>query len=508
MQSIPDQDALIGGINHLCLISQTGKVERPIEVDHDVLASPTTISCLPPEILSRIFLNLRYPTDLSCFRVGLVCRYWRSVALGYPELWVNISNHYKADITKIMLARSKDLPLTICLDQNGHCSTPMEEIFGQAHRIRSLTMDAFWVVACDPGVWPFPIKAPILEELSMTSHVLVYIPDLFGEDCPSLRVLNLSNCGFAWNKGPFTPALKVLHLQREGGMRRYSPSFSLQHILDALRAAPSIERICLQEYLHISSTQQISSISPVPLPELQSLTLVDSIQAITDVLGVIRVPRASSICADVSRAIPTIEHMTQLLSSIKVSWPIHLSGVQSLSATEDGSTLTFWLEFTLSEGPPSDSKPPCLSVSLHQSLRVSVVAALISAIESFDMRNLLFFHISTTHKSESIKRLIQALSRLPMLEKMSLEGCEDSFRHFVDTLGDNLREDVPFPRLSEIECRRMVLQQRDPMASFTRLMGQQRPLPPIKVLRMHQCSFSRETLLQSRAALPRLIISS
>ncbi|KAF7370560.1 F-box domain-containing protein [Mycena sanguinolenta] len=81
------------------------------------------ISCLPPELLCRIFLFCAASPDGAgpCWlAVTHVTHHWREVALACPELWANII--FRPKLVPIMLARSKDAPLVIRvdLDSNKH----------------------------------------------------------------------------------------------------------------------------------------------------------------------------------------------------------------------------------------------------------------------------------------------------------------------------------------------------------------------------------------------------
>ncbi|KAF9051790.1 hypothetical protein BJ165DRAFT_1303086, partial [Panaeolus papilionaceus] len=88
------------------------------------------ISRLPPEIISRVFLCLRdhvssasnplapilrsheqHIQKLSWTVTMRVCRQWRDIALGYPELWNNIDLSLPFPWVEAFLERSRAAPL-------------------------------------------------------------------------------------------------------------------------------------------------------------------------------------------------------------------------------------------------------------------------------------------------------------------------------------------------------------------------------------------------------------
>ncbi|TEB23217.1 hypothetical protein FA13DRAFT_1593662, partial [Coprinellus micaceus] len=74
---------------------------------------------LPPEILSYVFIRLAEEISedwnnkkkFSWLRVTHICRHWRVVALDYAPLWSCICHFVHPEITKLMLERSKNVPL-------------------------------------------------------------------------------------------------------------------------------------------------------------------------------------------------------------------------------------------------------------------------------------------------------------------------------------------------------------------------------------------------------------
>src|ERR1700733_10274968 len=84
---------------------------------------------LPPELLVMIFIACADPPlaeqEPSSYWLPLrrmpwivithVCRYWRSVALGYPDLWKRL-RFFNPDVTKEMICRSEGADLEVIFD--------------------------------------------------------------------------------------------------------------------------------------------------------------------------------------------------------------------------------------------------------------------------------------------------------------------------------------------------------------------------------------------------------
>ncbi|TFY60171.1 hypothetical protein EVG20_g7520, partial [Dentipellis fragilis] len=140
---------------------------------------------LPTEILSMIFLHLhvdyatlemrsRYrPTHHMLLNLTHVCRYWRSVALGYARLWTSIP---VVDYSCIVAfaARSKNMPVSA----RGRVSVVKREI-KKCFRALPLSRLERVRLECAPPHGAAPTRR-------------IVKMDLPGEEAPMLKVLNLS----------------------------------------------------------------------------------------------------------------------------------------------------------------------------------------------------------------------------------------------------------------------------------------------------------------------------
>ena len=85
---------------------------------------------LPPEILLHIFNHhLQTSNDNDLITPAQVCRYWRTVALSFPDLWAKVNiqpfpTMFDLTRTQLHLERSKATPLSITIND----ATPAENI--------------------------------------------------------------------------------------------------------------------------------------------------------------------------------------------------------------------------------------------------------------------------------------------------------------------------------------------------------------------------------------------
>ncbi|KAA1473138.1 hypothetical protein DENSPDRAFT_839566 [Dentipellis sp. KUC8613] len=145
--------------------------------------------CLPPEILSMIFLHFHVdflplevrlrcnPTHRMLLNITHVCRYWRTTALGYARLWTGIPLVDRSCIAAFA-ARSKNMPVSV----RGRVSTVKREI---TSRFRALPLSRLEYLHLECA----PRHGVVLDNRIV--HRIVKM-DLPGEEAPMLKVLNLS----------------------------------------------------------------------------------------------------------------------------------------------------------------------------------------------------------------------------------------------------------------------------------------------------------------------------
>jgi F-box-like len=166
---------------------------------------------LPPELLRMIFIacanppfTVQHPSywcnarNMQWIAITHVCRYWRSVALGYSDLWKRLY-FFNPDVTKEMILRSQGANLEVIIDADLRSiakSTFVPMVLPELHRVSILRLsDLFQVQSLGDGLVS---AAPKLEDLYLSaSYGAFYIPDtIFSRGTPALRSLELHKCTF------------------------------------------------------------------------------------------------------------------------------------------------------------------------------------------------------------------------------------------------------------------------------------------------------------------------
>ncbi|KAJ7628882.1 hypothetical protein FB45DRAFT_919432 [Roridomyces roridus] len=105
------------------LIASLDTERRQLEAQSDAIVYP--VLSLPPELTSLIFIHCLPSTSLPRpspleppLLVAQICRQWRAIAVGTPELWssVALSDSHSPDLLDVWLSRSAQCPLNILLD--------------------------------------------------------------------------------------------------------------------------------------------------------------------------------------------------------------------------------------------------------------------------------------------------------------------------------------------------------------------------------------------------------
>src|SRR6202035_935434 len=112
-----------------------------------------SIPYVPPELLRMIFKACADPPyaeqepsywctarSMRWIAITHVCRYWRSVALGYSDLWKRL-HFFNSNITKEMIRRSQGANLEVIMDPSwkfikGSTFVPM--VLPELHRVSVL----------------------------------------------------------------------------------------------------------------------------------------------------------------------------------------------------------------------------------------------------------------------------------------------------------------------------------------------------------------------------------
>ncbi|THU76244.1 hypothetical protein K435DRAFT_879484 [Dendrothele bispora CBS 962.96] len=258
--------------------------------------SHASISKLPPEILSTIFLLYRDGTayhwrTLAWIRVSHICRHWRNVALGCPALWSH-PNFFMSDSVPEMLLRSKSAPLTIQLTLNYGASKVIEAFHTSLEhiaRIRELSL----ATAGHNFEKLFPRTdqaAPHLHKLILNNlsgqslrEIIILPEDFLNGNAPCLSHLELKDFHLPWSS-PLLKNLTTLKLTCLNSQTTLLPTS--EQLVEVLGRMPGLETLELKNFLPSSS----SSLSEVTLPRLQDVLLGGDVAGCANVLNLISFP--------------------------------------------------------------------------------------------------------------------------------------------------------------------------------------------------------------------------
>src|ERR1700733_15433089 len=113
------------------------------------------VPCLPPELLRMIFIACTDPPyaeqkpsywwqtrNMQWIAITHVCRYWRTVALEYSDLWKRL-RFFNPEVTKEMIRRSKGANLEVIIDtthQRIERSMVIPMVLPELHRVSVLDL--------------------------------------------------------------------------------------------------------------------------------------------------------------------------------------------------------------------------------------------------------------------------------------------------------------------------------------------------------------------------------
>ncbi|THH31877.1 hypothetical protein EUX98_g2316 [Antrodiella citrinella] len=288
---------------------------------------------LPDEVLYAVFmmstaevesLVYDYPSATGCdvdevralqdwhehelFKVTLVCRLWREVALRYAAYWTTIYTSHLRTVSTL-LARSRQVPLSMHWISGSPAELgPLKLVLNEYHRIReldlALTTGCYYEMS---GL--IPPSAPCLTSLTL-SNVLYgeqpQVPTLWDDcDMPNLRKLALIDYDLSHSKlvgTCLTPRLTHLDLQGILG-------FDIPMHMDAIRQMSGLVRLVLVDRMQLiddSDDEEIclfadSSIledglsQDIMLPHLEYLRLALPSCALAAVLDRLIIPASSTV---------------------------------------------------------------------------------------------------------------------------------------------------------------------------------------------------------------------
>ncbi|KAH9055324.1 hypothetical protein EDB87DRAFT_1641794 [Lactarius vividus] len=241
---------------------------------------------LPLELLQKIFLFLvgLYVARESLHSSGrpdwiaitYVCRYWRSAALGQPELWSSITPGFSFSWSRAMVERSAPLPMRINMHIRPFFHSGLESIAASellsASRIRSLRLSghpADVLEVLNRLGNPSPLVSLSLWVTRVGEPV--DLPEAMCDgDTPHLRRLTFE-----------TPACIRAPVWLLAGVTHFttSASVSLHELLLPLQAMPQLQTLRVVQLLNERDDQNAPEQVPLPravLPRLSLLSFCDN----------------------------------------------------------------------------------------------------------------------------------------------------------------------------------------------------------------------------------------
>ena len=251
-----------------------------------------SIHCLPPEIISRIFVlgsldsqeefiedgesaSTDDPPGHFATLCSHVCHYWRSIAIDTPQLWsyIDFEEAPPFEKSKEWIARSKATPLTIEIDHTPHDYDQDENLFNptqaetilmmilnlispETHRWHSFDLvsnyyELIWLWQRQlVDIGPFPILKrlalfcyeDIIDDETFQPQKFRSPISIFQTGTPKLQCLVLWGVHLDWEATTILEGLKSLHL----AYHTKDVRLSYEQFTRALRRSPDLEALTLE----------------------------------------------------------------------------------------------------------------------------------------------------------------------------------------------------------------------------------------------------------------------
>ncbi|KAJ7247647.1 hypothetical protein B0H12DRAFT_1220298 [Mycena haematopus] len=303
------------------------------------------IGRLPPEMLSRIFIFCIRPDSHYWIKeVSHICRHWRAVALGCPNLW-SFPIFSQPKWADEMLERSKMAPLTVKADFTYMTPKMVDSVhssLAQISRIRELDVRVNSRSATE--ILNLTDAAPYLHTLCLVSpsfaheEHFVLGPTFLNGDAPRLRRLELTRFFLPWDS-PLMSNLVHLKIQSPGLTLR--PSMTA--LIGALERMPRLESLELDRALPVIATDAPSLSIPssrTPLSHLKRIVITNA--------SVLECANALNHLSFNGNSIPTMKLSCSAENSTRADFSTlipALSNVQAAVTTRHLRTLSVILGF-------------------------------------------------------------------------------------------------------------------------------------------------------------------
>ena len=254
---------------------------------------------LPPELFRMIFIACADPpygplcrrtTSIQWIAITHVCRYWRSIALGYSDLWKRL-RFSNPDVTKEMIRRSKGSDLEVIIHSSLRSiamSTFLPMVLHELHRVSLLHLVCPELL--ENLLDNFASAAPKLEYLHLSAPFgqnPFHIPDtIFSRETPALCSLKLHRCIFT------SPSPSSDTVSSPDSRIGHIPS-TISQIVSFLRGIPMLHTLVLDGVLPLVGSDD--AYPNLVLPKLSRLELCSSIASCTNFLEHIIFPVTTDI---------------------------------------------------------------------------------------------------------------------------------------------------------------------------------------------------------------------
>ncbi|TFK64935.1 hypothetical protein BDN72DRAFT_901112 [Pluteus cervinus] len=272
-------------------------VDPPNHEEDRYYEEPSTsppISCLPPELLIRIFFTFQSLHDAGNFyqwtSILQISQSWRDLVLGTSSLWGGIMQVYSDRllhwaVVSLERSGSAKLDVNIYMEHSTEsiCNFILE-VLSQIHRIRSLKLTiGAWFGSFDAPkqlrlLHLLESPAPSLEEVQLEGRGLDSfwaqeaherpLTPIFSGSAPRLRMISLWSLPLSL-KGFSCTTLVNLVL---GCIEPFAYLIHLDEVLSILRTSPNIESLAFNHCPFTMSSSSVA-ITPISLPRLRKLEL-------------------------------------------------------------------------------------------------------------------------------------------------------------------------------------------------------------------------------------------
>ncbi|KAF6751764.1 hypothetical protein DFP72DRAFT_1047667 [Ephemerocybe angulata] len=325
------------------------------DTPHSTTNEPPPINRLPPELLLEIFQHVSGKSQSTHQTEAWVtfshtCQYWRSIVIGFPRAWSNISFNHGPDFADMLLSRSIDsaLPLTVHLTPTSATQADdrtrgkaTEEVLmralSESARLQSVRIHTplkkhalrrvlrSWKKADQPllVLAHLDIRG---REGRLTDARELLDHKVMNSGVPALRSIDLRGA-YIGTKLHFQAELGA-HIQRLSLWRVYvsdSPDtataarlISVTELLTCLKGLPHLDDLSVSRLLDVHPE---ASFLPLSLKNLKKLGITEPTTLTASMLlNLLRIPNAHTVHIALLKPLRGPRYLASLLRSLNTAW--------------------------------------------------------------------------------------------------------------------------------------------------------------------------------------------